>query len=258
MNCRQANRLMDDVLNGVLEHSSELEAHLAECDRCAAEWSALQRLARAARGELGRPVDEDRLERLTGSLLRALAAEPRPAPYMPLVWARAAAALGLLLAAFAGGVAVGHALWPTQRVTTRVVEKPYPVERVAKAFVPVVRERVVVRRVPVTRTRVVYREPPIETGPRSGGPAEPTTIDEVIVPATAVSFASRPLITQELAPVVLASEVHAQEGRTTALMELDQPAQPAWDVAQYVGTGESNRAEEGLDHATLASVGLAR
>ena len=52
MNCNQALELLDDYLDGeaTKEAAAELEAHLAECDGCRREWSALQATVRLLEG----------------------------------------------------------------------------------------------------------------------------------------------------------------------------------------------------------------
>jgi anti-sigma factor RsiW len=259
---------MDEVLDGSLADRTALDAHLADCERCAEEWGRLCRLEAAARAELGRPIEEERLERITTAVVRTVVGEARQVRTPAPAWQRALALGGLLLAVLGVGMAMGHGLWPQRVVAREVVERPYPVERVVKVRVPVpvARERVVVKRVPVIRTRVVYRDRPGparvvsgEAGQQAGeARVESALVYEVVVPATVTPVASRPLITQELTPVVLDVEALPEEEGAASLSVPRGEVLPVSQFVEVEVTHEPAVVEEGRDGGVPPRVALAQ
>lgn len=108
MECREAQRAMDELLNGALEHWAPLHGHVKACERCSTEWRRLQRLDRLARDELRDPVSEAELERLTAGVLRTIAASSRAVLSAPPASPRVALAAFSLVAVLLLGVAGGR------------------------------------------------------------------------------------------------------------------------------------------------------
>ena len=250
MNCRHANRLMDEVLNGTREESAEFRDHLAQCAACAAQWARLGRLAAAARAEFRDTADEEQPERVSAAVLKTLEAEPTPTPALVPLWARAVAACLLLMAVFSVGLAVGRCVWPREVFATRVVEKRVPVVRTVERRVEVTKERVVVRRVPAAPTQVL---PKATVAPP---PSRPVTVEEVSTTAPVMSFLARPIIAEEWAPVTLQESRAAAQAETKSLARADRPGRPVFAGQQHAGAGETARAQKEADdavgHATVA------
>ncbi len=193
MNCRNARKLMHEILDGTFTHQARLEAHLTECERCRAQWAMLSRTQDALIQCVGRPVEDSALERLTSSVLAEVGTRETGPPVVPAPrrWVAVAIAAGLLLA-FATGLGAGRTIWPREMAVTRVVTEREVVERQVRIEVPVPRERVVVKRVPVLKTNVVYRDRPT----REAGAAE-----EGVVPAPGETLAASPPPKVELVAV---------------------------------------------------------
>jgi len=151
MDCREARRLMDDLLDGALMDSEALDEHAAACEGCREELGRLRALDAAVAASVVHTPEEHELARMTAGVLDEIEVRP-PVALWPKVAALAAAAVVI----FCGGLWAGRAAWPTERVVERVVEVPTVVEKLVP--VTVVEEREVVREVPVVQTRVVYRD----------------------------------------------------------------------------------------------------
>ncbi|MBM3475738.1 MAG: zf-HC2 domain-containing protein [Armatimonadetes bacterium] len=174
MDCRAARDEMHRLLDHGLRDRAPLDAHLADCEACRRRLASLRRLDESLRGLVSAPPDDAALDRAAAAALRRVEAErvrvpPRRLALVPAVFA------GLVLA-FAFGVLVGRAVWPRERVVTRVVEKRVPVK--------------VIREVPVVRTRVVYRDRVVRVPQRSvvhpepasaGEPRAPVKLAEIVV-----------------------------------------------------------------------------
>jgi hypothetical protein len=166
MRHEDARELMHEALDGSENAGEALDAHLAECEECAAELAAMQRLQSAVGESVACEPPSDRLDRATVAAL-ALSKEPRRRPWVAFAMAAA------VLLAFGIGLLAGRAAFP--REVVRVERVPQIVERVVEreVEVPVVEERVVVREVPVYRDRIVYRDRPVEVAEAREVPTEP-------------------------------------------------------------------------------------
>ena len=124
MNCRKAYRAMQDLLDGSLPDGSVLEEHLKGCSECRGELARLRQVQEAADRARTCEPDPERLRRVSGRVLAALAAQ-RLAPRVSvhrLRWAAVASAAVLL--GFCGGLWTGRSVWPRQVTLTRVVTRP--------------------------------------------------------------------------------------------------------------------------------------
>jgi hypothetical protein len=155
----EARELMHEALDGSDEAREGLDAHLAECAECAAEFAAMQRLQAAVGETVSCEPPQDRLDRATVAAL-AVSEESRGRSWVAFAMAAA------VLLAFGIGLLAGREAFP--REVVRVERMPQIVERVVErevevpVEVPVVEERVVVREVPVYRDRIVYRDRQVE------------------------------------------------------------------------------------------------
>ena len=161
MNCKQARRLMHDLLDGAPVDRATLDQHLGECGACHATWEALQRLATELEGTLRCEVPPVRLERATRRVLRALETR-RPAS--PARLTQLAAAAAVLIAVFSAGLYGGRTVWPREVIVPQIVKVLEVREKIVEVEVPVIKERVVVKRVPVIRERIVYRDREVSAG----------------------------------------------------------------------------------------------
>ena len=196
----QARELMHEALDGSADAREALAAHLAECDDCAAEFAAMERLQAAVGETVACDPPEDRLERASVAAM-ALTDEPRGRR-----WAALAMAAAVLLA-FGIGLLAGREAWP--REVVRIERVPQAVERIVEreVEVPVVEERVVVREVPVYRERVVYRDRPVEAAEET--PAAPR--EPVMPEIREVRIVAKPMPititrTEEVAPAPIVEE----------------------------------------------------
>ena len=197
----QARELMHEALDGSADAREALAAHLAECDDCAAEFAAMERLQAAVGETVACEPPEDRLERATVAALAL--ADGRPARSR---WVTVAMAAAVLLA-FGIGLLTGREAWP--REVVRIERVPQVVERIVEreVEVPVVEERVVVREVPVYRERVVYRDRPVEAVEEA--PAAPR--EPVMPEIREVRIVAKPMPititrTEEVAPAPIVEE----------------------------------------------------
>lgn len=161
MNCRNARKLMHEILDGVPADQAQLEEHLGGCEQCRAHWGMLSRTQDALIQCVGRPVENSALERLTASVLTEVGGldSGRPVVPAPRRWVAFAVAAGLLLA-FGAGLGAGRTIWPRALTVTKFVTEREVVKEPVRVEVRVPEERVVVRHVPVVRTRIVYRDRP--------------------------------------------------------------------------------------------------
>jgi len=206
MRCDEARELMHEVLDGSEVPRERLEAHLADCAECAAEFAALQRAQEAVAVAVVCDPPEDRLERAAVAALAVADERPR---HTRSAWAAPAMAAAVVLA-FGMGLWAGRSAWPREvlrvervpRVVERIVEREVPVE------VPVVQERVVVRRVPVVRERIVYRDRP--TAPAedqvAAAPPEPVMPEVHEIRITAEPLPVTITHSEEIIPAPVAQE----------------------------------------------------
>ena len=235
MNCRQARRLIHELLDGSEEHRALLDRHLAQCADCRSELNSLQQV-QAAVCEFARcEVPAQALERTTAEILAAIEVQEHPSRSV-LRLVRGAALAAVLFAVFGLGLTAGRWAWPREVPVTKVVKVPQVHEKRVKVDVPVVQERVVVKRVPVYRTRIVYREcqaPQVEAHPVAA--SEP-----VLVTRTEVALYQESSLT---APVVTVVE----ERRPARLVEEQPEERPSTE------SGEQS-ADEGLAETVLAEL----
>ncbi|MBL7224298.1 MAG: hypothetical protein ISS72_10630 [Candidatus Brocadiae bacterium] len=177
MDCREARRAMDDLLDGALMDSEALDEHAAACGECRGELGRLRALDAAVAASVAYAPEEHGLERMTAEVLDEIEVR-RPVA----LWAKVTALAAAAVVIFCGGLWSGRAAWPTERVVERVVEVPKVVEKLVP--VTVVEEREVVREVPVVRTRVVYRDRVVRVDATGQAPRrhaeEPVKAEEVV------------------------------------------------------------------------------
>ena len=154
MNCKQARRLMQQLLDGDEIGRAPLEDHLAECPSCRAEFHALAEMQTAVGRAVKCDVPSGALQRATEGALQVIRYHDSAA-HAGRRWLAVGVAAGVL-AAFGLGLVSGRSMWPQEIVQVRTV--PQVVEKIVRVEVPVIEERMVVKRIPVVRTRIVYRE----------------------------------------------------------------------------------------------------
>ena len=235
MNCKQARRLIDGLLNGESVHRVSLDRHLAQCRQCRAELKALRQIQVAVGEAVQCEIPVESLNRATAGVEAAIESRDRTRHRM-LRPVRVAALAAALLVVFGLGLTGGRWAWPREVPVTKVVKVPQVHEKLVKVEVPVVQERVVVKRVPVYRTRIVYREreaPQVEANPVAA--SEP-----VLVTRTEVALYQESSLT---APVVTVVE----ERRPARLVEEQPEERPSTE------SGEQS-ADEGLAETVLAEL----
>ena len=203
MKCRNARKLIQELLDGTLADRAGLDGHLAECNECRAELAALQQIDAAVSGVVDRDIPEDALERVSAGVLPQIAErESRPVGVFAFRWA---AALAVTAAALIVGLGVGRWAWPRE-ITVTVVEKvPVVQERIVEVKVPVVRERVVVKEVPVVRTRVVYRDrEPEAASTLWASPREPVKLEPIVIRYVTAPALPTPTLQQDVRPATVA------------------------------------------------------
>ncbi len=156
MKCKEARRLIHELLDGADVDHAELDRHLTHCADCRAELAALTQVERAVRGAVQYNVPDEALRRATTGVLETIEREAIPMGRV-LRPVRAVAMGVAILVVFGLGLATGRWVWPREVTVTQVVKVPEVREKIVKVEVPVVKERVVVKRVPVYKTRIVYR-----------------------------------------------------------------------------------------------------
>jgi len=180
MNCKQARRLMHEILDGAEMGREGLEQHVAQCPACRAELRALQATETALQRAVNCQAPSEPLERAMNGALYAI--KHQGVAYGGRRWLVVGVAVGVL-AAFCVGLFAGRSVWPREVIQVNRVREV--VEKVVKVEVPVVKERVVVKRVPVVRTRVVYREreaPPLPEAAEMTPPKQAEIKREPVVP----------------------------------------------------------------------------
>ena len=88
MTCRQANKLMEHVLDGGEGEgdADELHEHLRQCDRCAGEWQVAGQVRELVKDCRPPEPGDDYFERATASImLRVSRAAKRPVEESPVV-----------------------------------------------------------------------------------------------------------------------------------------------------------------------------
>lgn len=215
MNCKQARRLIHELLDGADFDRTQLDHHLAQCPACRAELQALQQIQAGVADAVQCQVSEELLDRATARVLPTLAAGQRPtAPAARIV--RAMAAAGLVLLVFGLGLSGGRWAWPREVTVTQVVKVPEVREKIVKVEVPVVKERVVVKRVLVYKTKIVYREvekpSPVAETDNEPAPIEP---EQFVMAPESEPIMTATMIFQETRPARLASEVEPEEAPAT-------------------------------------------
>jgi anti-sigma factor RsiW len=88
MTCRQANKLMEHVLDGDEGEgdADELHEHLRHCDRCAGEWQIAGQVRELMRDCRPPEPEDDYFERVTASIMvRVSRAAKRPAEESPVI-----------------------------------------------------------------------------------------------------------------------------------------------------------------------------
>ncbi len=212
MNCRNARKLMDEVLDGNPAHQARLEEHVAECEQCRAQWSLLSRTQDALAQSVSRSVEPSALEQLTENVLTEVGAREARLQVMPAPrrWLAFAVAAGLLLA-FGVGLGAGRTVWPREMTVTKVVTEREVVEKPVEVPVRVVEERVVVKPVPVVKTRIVYRDRPARgVEAPAGKPVLPAAGGSEALAAPEIEIvAVNPVVRREIRP---AAVVNASTG----------------------------------------------
>ncbi len=215
MNCEQARRLMQDILDGTQVDHAELDGHCAECPQCRAEWRQLQALDSAVRADMRCDVPVECRDRVIADTLRGIESRQGHA-VRGARWPRWVAAAAALIVAFSFGLYAGRTVWPREVIVTETVKVPEVREKIVQVEVPVIKERVVVKRVPVYRTRIVYREvekpSPVAETHNEPAPIEPEQF--VIVPESEPIMTAT-MIFQETRPARLAEDVEPEEAPAT-------------------------------------------
>jgi len=196
MNCKQARRLMQDILDGTQADNAELDGHCAECPQCRAEWGQLQALDSAVRTDVRCDVPVERRDRVIAAALHRLEFQ-QGHTVRDVRWPRWVAAAALVIVAFSVGLGAGRTVWPRELIVkvTEVHEKIVEVE------VPVIKERVVVKHVPVYKTRIVYRHREVpEATPVAERQREPVKCDEILVYLPSIPIAATARVTEEVQP----------------------------------------------------------
>ncbi len=200
MKCKEARRLIHELLDGADVDHAELDRHLTHCADCRAELAALTQVEAAVADAVNCEVPDEALEHATAGALEAIEARPTTAGRV-LRPVRAVAMGVAILVVFGLGLATGRWVWPREVMVTQVVEVPEVREKIVKVEVPVVKERVVVKRVPVYKTRIVYREREVpEVTPVAERPREPVKCDEILVYLPSSPIAATAQVSEEVQP----------------------------------------------------------
>jgi len=168
MNCREAQRALEDAMDRDEPLGADIGGHLANCASCRAEFRRLQALTSSVAATTTCPEADEAVRRALDRALTRAAMRPRVGVAGRLAWA------GLALLAFAIGFGA-RGLMPS----------PVPLResgaqvRGGRVEVPVYRERVVERivRVPVVRVRRVYlRAAGLQAAEGSASPSHHVTL----------------------------------------------------------------------------------
>ncbi len=227
MNCEQARRVMQDVLDGTQADHAELDAHCAECPQCRAEWRQLQAIASAVRADVRCAVPVERRDRVIAAALGRIELRQGHAA-RGARWPRRVAAAALLIAVFATGLYAGRAVWPREII----VAVPEVHEKIVEVEVPIVKERVVIKRVPVYKTRIVYRDREVEKPLPVVTPAEtpaPPTPDQYVTQPETEPLMTTVTVFQETRPAQLAEEVQPEQFEPTQ----GRHDSPGTEIAQF-------------------------
>ena len=213
MNCEQARRVMQDVLDGTQADHAELDAHCAECPQCRAEWRQLQAIDSAVRAGVRCDVPVECRDRVMADALRRIELRQGHAA-RGTRWPRRVATAALLIAIFVGGIYAGRTVWPREVTVTKTVKVLEVHEKIVEVEVPVVKERVVVKRVPVYKTIIVYRDREVEKPVPVVTPAEtpaPLTPDQFVTRPETEPLMTTVTVFQETRPAQLAEEVEPEQ-----------------------------------------------
>ena len=212
MNCKQARRAMQDVLDSTQADHPELDAHCAECPQCCAEWRQLQAIDSAVRADTQCDVPVECRDRVIAAALRRIELQQRPA-VRAVRWVRGVATAALLIAVLVSGLYAGRALWPREVIVPQIVKVPEVREKIVEVEVPVVQEKVVVKRVPVYKTIIVYREreveKPVPVVAATANP-EPVKLDEVIVLVASNPVPPAVQVREETKPTTVIGEAESR------------------------------------------------
>ena len=261
MNCKQARRLMHQLLDGDETGRAPLEDHLAECPSCRAEFEALGAAQAAVGHAVKCDVPSGALQRATEGALQVIRYHDSAA-HAGRRWLAVGVAAGVL-AAFGLGLVSGRWMWPQDIVQVKTV--PQVVEKIVKVEVPVIEERVVVKRVPVVRTRIVYREretaAPAEAAavieaPVRGDASELTTAEAAESETTAVEpvVPEQYVIRLESTPVFFGYTV-SEYSRPAATVEEPGPPEALPDAEQDQGAQDATGAELADQIAAMPATG---
>ncbi len=232
MNCEQARRVMQDVLDGTQADHAELDAHCAECPQCRAEWRQLQAIASAVRADVRCDVPGECRDRVIAGALRRIESRQGHAA-RGTWWPRRVATAALLIAIFVGGIYAGRAVWPREVIVTNTVKVPEVREKIVEVEVPVIQEKVVIKRVPVYKTRIVYRDREVEKLVPVVMPAEapaPLTPDQFVTPPETEPLMTTVTVFQETRPAQLAEEVEPEQPEPTQ----GRHDSPGTEIAQAI------------------------
>ncbi len=235
MNCEQARRVMQDILDGTQVDNAELDAHCAQCPQCRAEWRQLQAIDSAVRADTQCDVPVASRDRVMASALQRIEFESADTA-RGARWLRRVATAALLAAVFASGLYAGRAVWPREVTITQIVKVPEVREKIVEVEVPVVKERVVVKRVSVYKTRIVYRDREVEKPVAVVTPAEtpaPPTADQFVTRPETEPFMTTVTVFQETRPAQLAEGVEPEQLEPTQ----GRHDSPGTEIAQ-IATGK--------------------
>ncbi len=229
MNCKQAQRLMQEIADGTRTDHAEFDRHIAQCPGCRLEWQALQRIQGAVASIAQCEPPAEGLERATVGALQTIERQRARslAGLSRLGWAAAAA---LLIAVFATGLYAGRTVWPREVIVTETVKVR---EKIVKVEVPVVKERVVVKRVPIYKTRIVYRDREVEEPVPLVTPAEtpaPPTQDQLVTRPETEPIMTAVTVFQETRPAQLAEEIEPEQLEPTQ----GRHDSPGMEIAQAI------------------------
>lgn len=171
MKCRNARRMMDDLLDGDLRESQreELTAHLTNCASCRKELQAMERIKALAAEALEADPARERLEAISASVSAHIQAEEERGFAFRPFHVRASLAAVIFVAGLGGGVFLGATRFP--KIVTERIEVPVARKEVVRVDVPVVEERIVTR---YLRAKTGRPKPVLEHEGRGSAVAEPT------------------------------------------------------------------------------------
>ena len=211
MNCKQARRLMQDILDGTQADHAELDGHCAECPQCRAEWRQLQALDSAVRADVRCDVPVARRDRVIAAALHRIESQQGRAARSAR-WPKLVTAAALVIVAFSVGLGAGRTVWPREVIVTKTVKVPEVHEKIVE--VEVLKERVVVKHVPVYKTRIVYRDREVEklvpVMAATLNP-EPVKLDEFISYVASNPVPPAVQVSEEIKPTTVIGEAESRE-----------------------------------------------